>query len=335
MKSGNIEQFQNLSQFVDVQDFNNNIEQWMTDVKEKFSKSELIALKRLIRFCAKVTGVSNAKIGTITAATYKDGHGISRSTFKRMILKAKIFGMLIVHETERKNGSQSSNLYVFQRYELPKAKKLNHPKASNLSKTNNQNNKKRNSDINKQDTLQQSETAHQHVGQAAKRQEHPLDFTYARNDIPKTFINAVLLRSGLAKDINFAWSRITLAYRQSGLHHVYALSKLLQDNAVLNEICQRARSVVRAEKLGEIHKDFGALLYGTMLELFNRIGEDDYNATISEMSGADEEDLFTGASLLLRTGGLLNCVQRIVSRQAWNELNNTTSTAELDVLGVF
>lgn len=331
MKSGNIEQFQHLSQFADVQDFNNNIEQWMIDVKEKFSKSELIALKHLIRFCAKVVGVSNAKIGTITAATYKDGHGISRSTFKRMVLKAKRFGMLIVHETERKNGSQSSNLYVFQLYELPKIEKLNCPQSSNLSKTSNQNNKKRNSDINKQDILQQSETAH-HVGQASKQEQQPLDFNYARNDIPKTFISAVLLRSGLAKDINFAWSRVALAYRQSGLHHVYALGTLLQDN----DVHQRARSVVRAEKLGEIRKDFGALMYGTMLEMFNRIGEDDYNATLSEMSGADEEDLFTGASLLLRTGSLLkNCVQRIVSRQAWNELNNTTSMAELDVLGVF
>ncbi|KJE26758.1 hypothetical protein LG52_72 [Geobacillus kaustophilus] len=161
MKSGNIEQFKHLSQFRDLKDFNNNIEQWMIDLKSKFTKSELIALKRLIRFSAKVAGVCNAKIATIVSATHElDGIGISRSTFKRMVTKAKAFGLLTVYETERKNGSQSSNLYVFNRYpvkedvsfsqtiELPKEEKLDCPQTSNLSKTSNQNNiNKRNKNV--------------------------------------------------------------------------------------------------------------------------------------------------------------------------------------------
>lgn len=155
MKAGNIEQFKHLSQFRDLKDFNNNIEQWMIDLKAKFTKSELIALKRLIRFSAKVAGVCNAKIATIVSATHeKDGMGISRSTFKRMIAKAKAFGLLTVYETERKNGSQSSNLYVFNRYpakedvsfsqtiELPKEEKLNCPQTNNLLETNNLSNKR-------------------------------------------------------------------------------------------------------------------------------------------------------------------------------------------------
>ncbi|MDE8562761.1 hypothetical protein PNH38_02550 [Anoxybacillus rupiensis] len=161
MKVGNIEQFKHLSQFRDLKDFNNNIEQWMIDLKSKFTKSELIALKRLIRYSSKVAGVCNAKIATIVSATHElDGIGISRSTFKRMVTKAKAFGLLTVYETERKNGSQSSNLYVFNRYpvkedvsisqtiELPKEKKLNCPQTNNLSKTSNQNNiNKRNENV--------------------------------------------------------------------------------------------------------------------------------------------------------------------------------------------
>ncbi|MBA2876883.1 hypothetical protein [Thermaerobacillus caldiproteolyticus] len=38
MRSGNIEQFKHLSQFRDLKDFNNNIEQWMIDLKSKFTK---------------------------------------------------------------------------------------------------------------------------------------------------------------------------------------------------------------------------------------------------------------------------------------------------------
>jgi hypothetical protein len=177
MKAGNIEQFKHLSQFKDLIDFNNHIEQWMTDLKAKFTKSELIALKRLIRFSAKIAGICNAKIATIVSATHElDGVGISRSTFKRMVTKAKAFGLLTVYETERKNGSQTSNLYVFNRYpvkedvsisqtiELPKEEKLNCPQTSNLSKTSNLNN---------------------------KRNDVQLDNTYTSNRIPRQFTKLV------------------------------------------------------------------------------------------------------------------------------------------------
>jgi len=143
MQQNNIESFKHLSQFKDINDFNNNIEQWMVDIKSKFTKSELVGLKRLIRFCAKVAGVSNAKIATITKATHElDQFAISRSTFKRMTSKAQSLGLLTIHETERKNGSKSSNVYVFNRFcsQIEPSKQLNHPKTSN-SQTNNIKNK--------------------------------------------------------------------------------------------------------------------------------------------------------------------------------------------------
>ncbi|WP_409305074.1 hypothetical protein [Peribacillus sp. SCS-155] len=136
MKSGNVENFKDMSNFRDIHDFNNQIEQWMVELKTQFTKSELAALKRLIRFSAKVAGICHAKIGTLVAATHaKDAAGISRSTFKRMAGKARNFGLLEIHETERKNGSQTANLYVFNRFEPPNMQKLNQPKTNNLSKT--------------------------------------------------------------------------------------------------------------------------------------------------------------------------------------------------------
>jgi hypothetical protein len=132
IKSGGIENFEGYSQFASVRDFNNNFEMWMADKKDSFTKGELIGLKRLVRFAAKVPGVANAKIGTVLKAIYEE-HGemgmISRSTFKRMIIKASKIGIFTVYETERKNGSQSSNLYVFNRFpmnELLNEEKLTH-----------------------------------------------------------------------------------------------------------------------------------------------------------------------------------------------------------------
>lgn len=115
MQAGNIAKFAHLSQFRDLRDFNNNVEQWMVDIKEEFTESELIALKRLIRFSAKVPGVCNAKIQTIVAATHDSNIGISRSTFERMLRKAKSLGFIEIHNTS-KRGYQAHNVYVFTSY---------------------------------------------------------------------------------------------------------------------------------------------------------------------------------------------------------------------------
>ncbi|MDQ0200255.1 hypothetical protein [Neobacillus ginsengisoli] len=87
----------------------------------------MAGLKRLVRFAAKVPGVCNAKIGTVLKAINEEynNNGISRSTFKRMIIKVRELGIFTVYETVRKNGSQSSNLWcliVFPRMNHPKKK---------------------------------------------------------------------------------------------------------------------------------------------------------------------------------------------------------------------
>jgi hypothetical protein len=148
IKSGKIEGFEQYSPFTTLKEFNTHLEMWLVECKDHFSKGELVGLKRLARFSAKILGVCNAKIGTILKAIHDEfnGSGISRSTFKRMVQKAIKLGILSVYETERKNGSQSSNLYVFNRFssnEPPKEEKMNHQnKTINLSETNNKINKR-------------------------------------------------------------------------------------------------------------------------------------------------------------------------------------------------
>ncbi|MFJ7977884.1 hypothetical protein ACIQZI_19740 [Peribacillus sp. NPDC096379] len=77
----------------------------MIEYKQHFTTSERIALKRLIRYVAKVLGISTAKINTILAAIddKANGYEISRATFKRMTCKAKKIGLLTVKETVRTN----------------------------------------------------------------------------------------------------------------------------------------------------------------------------------------------------------------------------------------
>lgn len=118
MKSGKIEDYKHLSKFKSTKEFNTHIEKWMADHKNKFTKGELIGLKRLIRYSCKYAGISNVKVATLIAATQKlDLGGISRRTFERMLVKAKELGIVSVHNTYS-GRNQRHNVYVFNRYKL-------------------------------------------------------------------------------------------------------------------------------------------------------------------------------------------------------------------------
>lgn len=119
IKASTIDGFVGYSQFNHVEEFREHVTLWMVEYKSHFTRNEQIALQRLILFAEKVPGVCNAKIGTMLKSIYEERGElgmISRSSFKRMLQKAIKFGIITVYETVRKNGSQFSNLYVFNRY---------------------------------------------------------------------------------------------------------------------------------------------------------------------------------------------------------------------------
>ncbi|MDR4887887.1 hypothetical protein RGU12_10040 [Fredinandcohnia sp. QZ13] len=195
LKSGTIDQFEGYSNFSSLQEFNRHMEMWMLQYKDDFSKGELVGLKRLVRYSAKIPGVCNAKIGTMLKSIHEEynGNGVSRSTFKRMIQKAVALGIFTVYETERKNGSQSSNLYVFNRYpemtsthhEPPETEILNHPnETSNPLKT-------------KQNIKE--------------RKDAPLDFTFTSDRVPVSFVEAIKPFFPESKIIEEYWKMTIIA----------------------------------------------------------------------------------------------------------------------------
>jgi hypothetical protein len=283
MKQGNIENFRSLSQFKDITDFNNNIEQWMVDLKSKFTKSELVALKRLVRFSAKVFGVCNAKIGTLVSATHENNNvGISRSTFKRMVSKAKAFGLLVVSEMERKNGSQSSNLYVFNRYvsqvvsapvqvvpvekeaentadvslnstiEPPKSENLNHPKTSNLLETN------KIKDINKR--IENDNQNIIHNVQLGKE--------YINKNIPQEFVKLVTCFYGDFQTVEEFWKMVNIAKHKAGYE--------VADFDVLDVAKESIRETVKALKINKVKKNVFAFFYGTMQKMLKKLYKEFY-----------------------------------------------------------
>lgn len=239
----NIENFESYSQFKSLKDFNNQIEMWLAEYKSIFTKSELIALKRLIRFSAKIPGICTARINTILKATVDTMGGVSRSTFKRMLCKAKEIGLLVVFETMRANKSQSSNLYIFQRYhtiEPPQTKgeqeetasnqeknveQLNHPKTSNLY-------------FNKTDIH--------------NRQEKEIDHTYLPDYVNKSFVEIAKYYFN-AFEIYKLWLRVLNAYKRA------KISRPLPD--VMDVIIKAFKQTIFKYKTGQIKKSFDGYFY--------------------------------------------------------------------------
>lgn len=260
IKSANIEKFKSFSQFQSLQEFNNHMEMWLVDYKKKFTKSELIGLKRLVRYSAKVPGVCNAKIGTILKAIHEDknGHGISRSTFKRFLQKAKSVGMLTIYETERKNGSQSCNLYVFNRYasnELPKKEHLDyHKETSNLLETNNNINNRSNE----------------------------LDATYTRDYVPSTFIKLVKCYFNKAKVIEEYWRMARVA--------AYRNNREKETELVLHYAILAFKQMVATYKIKKIHNPV-AYFYTVLTRKFEEL----YFEDLYEMGflANDEDDFWS------------------------------------------
>jgi hypothetical protein len=242
IKSCNTEEFKQFSQFSSLQEFNQHTEMWLLEHKHDFTKGELVGLKRLVRFAAKVPGVCNAKIGTILKSIHAqyDDNGISRSTFKRMILKAIEFGIITVFETERKNGSQSSNLYQFNRFpsnEPPKEEKMNHQyKTSNLLKTNNQ--------------------------KINKRYEEPstLDYSYVSSTVPQPFVHLVKCFFNDAKTIEEYWHMVQItAFR-------FECTNDTED--ILDITIQAFRELIRKIKRTNLVKNPIAYFYGILNNKF-------------------------------------------------------------------
>jgi N-acetylglutamate synthase-like GNAT family acetyltransferase len=244
LKSGNIERYEQFSQFASLTEFNHHMEMWMLEHKQDFSKGELMGLKRLVRFAAKIPGVCNAKIGTVLKAIHDEynENGISRSTFKRMTQKAKELGILTIYETERKNGSQTSNLYVFNRIpsnEPPKQEIMNHPKeTSNLFKTKKQEITKR--------TEEHSE----------------LDHTYVSDRIPQPFVQLVKCFFPEANTIEEYWRMTQIA--------AYRNNSEKETDRVLEVALHSFKQLIRKLKFNVNIKNPIAYFYGILDKKFTQ-----------------------------------------------------------------
>ncbi|MFV8830579.1 hypothetical protein [Alkalihalobacterium sp. APHAB7] len=124
MKSGRIEQYRSYSQFATLEAFNKSNKMALDIYGQHFTKGERIAFDVLTRFSVKVLGVCNARIYKLVQACQDIKGGISRSTFERMLRKAKSLGIISIIHTVRETGGYAHSVYIFNRFDTPNQEQL-------------------------------------------------------------------------------------------------------------------------------------------------------------------------------------------------------------------
>ena len=256
---GNIEQFKSFSQFKNLKDFNNHLEQWLIHIKQQklLTPSQVIAIKALSKWCAKIPGISNARICKIVASTWNnDKIGISRSTFKRTISKCVELGLLVVHNLSRKNGSQSSNLYIF----------LPIPKSNAKTETREQNEPPR--QLNQPQYYQFNTINLLNINKRKDKPETDLSAEFTSDSVPKPFKELAASFFDSAKRIEGLWSRVNVA----------AWKYLVEEpQDKLDTAMAALQQSVRSLKLGKIISSFEPYFYGVLERKFNMLFLADLN----------------------------------------------------------
>lgn len=206
IKQASIENFKHLSNFSSLKEFNSNMESFLACHKADFTKSEYIAFMRLTKFACKVVGVANASIRAILKAINdkSNGIGISESSFQRMKRKAVKMGILSVTFTERSNGSQSSNLWVFNQFintnDIPKTEQKV-DEAITVKDSNEMT----------IETPQSCQEIYKTNNLLTNRINEPLTSEFVSERIPKKFIDWVKIYFNDAKVIEDFWNRTSWA----------------------------------------------------------------------------------------------------------------------------
>ncbi|WP_227937162.1 hypothetical protein [Alkalihalobacillus deserti] len=255
MKPGHVSKFAHLSPFETVKEFNESMKQAQYLHGHHFTKGERTALFTLAQFSVKHIGVCNARIDKLVQASQTKKQAISRSTFERMLRKAKKYNILSVHHTIREKGGYSHNVYIFHRFDgaiLTDRKKLPTPTPT-ITPTTNQ--------PSETSSIKSIKSLKNHLIQKIRIESvESLDYTFVPSNVPEPFVTAVKPFFNKAKEICSLWDRARLAHYSNRLSqpidvHVYT-------------VIQAFKQSIYQLKSNQIKTSFIPYFYGTVNKMF-------------------------------------------------------------------
>jgi len=256
MKPGHVSQFSHLSLFQTVGEFNESMKQATYLHGHHFTKGERAALLVLVQFSVKYIGVCNARIDKLVKISQTKKQSISRSTFERMLRKAKKYNILSVHHTIREKGGYSHNVYVFHRFDgaiLTDRNKLQTSAPASSPPTNQPTETR---------SIKSIKPLNKDLKQEIRKETlDSLDFSFVPSSIPKPFVAAVKPFFKSAKEISSLWDRARMAHRSNQLSQPIEVHVLTVIEAFKQSIFQL--------KSNQIKTSFIPYFYGTLNKLFS------------------------------------------------------------------
>lgn len=255
--AGRIENFKDFSQFSSIKEFNTTIEMFLADHKKDFTKGELVAFKRLVRFSAKYTGVANAKIATLVKTINEklNGFGISRATFERMLKKAKELGILTVENTTKTKGGRGHNVYIFNKIAVVKSSKLRERENQERpckSKDEGSNSERETSSLLKTNNIKNINT----------RKEVSLDSTFTASYVPKEFVQAVKPFFDQAAIIEDFWKSVFLDTK--------SISHIIEQETITYTAINAFKQAIRSYRRGKVTTNLVRYFTGTFKKLMDQ-----------------------------------------------------------------
>ncbi|MCY9138379.1 hypothetical protein [Peribacillus frigoritolerans] len=259
--AGRIENFKEYSKFSSIKEFNNTIEMFLAEHKKDFTKGELVAFKRLVRFSAKYAGVANAKIGTLVKAINEklNGFGVSRSTFERMLRKAKDLGIVSIVNTKKSKGGKGHNVYIFNTIDVLKKRKLTYCEKQEkpcCSKGESPHSERETSNL-----LETSKKKNLNI-----RKDVDLDSTFTASYVPKEFVQAVKPFFDHAAIIEDFWKSVFLDTK--------AISHIIEPATITYTAINAFKQSIRGYKKGKIKTNLVRYFTGTFKKLMNQVYSD-------------------------------------------------------------
>ncbi|OLO37085.1 hypothetical protein BTR23_14225 [Alkalihalophilus pseudofirmus] len=263
MKSGKIEQFKQYSKFSGLEEFNHSNKNALEIHGHHFTKGERIAFNVLTRFSVKVLGVCNARICKLVQACQEIKGGISRSTFERMLRKAKSLGIITIIHTVRETGGYAHSVYIFNRFDTPNDEKLTdptnsqnpHPPKANAPK------KPQETSLVETKTLKDKDLRQEQVTKIDHVNINELDHSFIPDYVPSQFVKTVKPFFSRATEICGLWNRVEMAYRSA------KFPKGTSIDSVFPTIVHAFKQTVYRYKQKKIHTSFMPYFYGTLANL--------------------------------------------------------------------
>jgi hypothetical protein len=267
LRAGNIKQFKRFSQFNSVREFNEHKKRFIEDHPQLFTKSEFMAFELLSQYSVVVPGVANAKIDTLVEKSMDKDGGVSRSSFIRMLRKAKKAGILDVHKTYRASGGFAHNVFVFQRFDPPAETEVTYREEVGIhrgSKVEHTENEAEtiNLLINHQDqkiNIRKENASSDNTQQNFSLTD--LDETFVPEHVPKEFIHTVKPFFNRAIEIDGFWQKARLAYNK----YNFDMPLEFMVSVVINAF----KTTVFHHKHRKIKTTFVQYFYGTLSSMFS------------------------------------------------------------------